>query len=201
MAVYCFYSGVPIGGLAATLRKLADTGLAASTSLLGFLIAGFTVFATVTKVELFVEMARVEHEQSGESYLKYNLSAFVVVFVHYVAYLFVCMTIVVLGQSGGPVSFVVKTLAIHAPQAVGPELILAICGILLVLLATWTFYLILLLKSFVYNTYQVLVTVVRWDMEAERSSPVSPPSEYGKLPSEATPSRGTLDKVLGQEGS
>ena len=65
------------------LRRLVTAGIALAPSTLGFLIAGFTVFVTVIRIDVFLAMAQKEKSNTGESFLKYNLSPFMVVFVHY----------------------------------------------------------------------------------------------------------------------
>ena len=37
----------------------------------------------------------------------------------------------------------------------------------LVVFGAWSIYLVLLLKSFVYNTFQVITTTVRWELESQ----------------------------------
>jgi hypothetical protein len=152
------------GKLFAQFRKLVELDFTFATSILGFLVAGFTVFVTVTKLSIFVEMARREYETSGESYLKYNLNAFVLAFVHYVAFVFVCLCVQIFGQSGGPAAYLLALLTGFSPEHAG-IVRGAVAGILFTGMCGWTFYVVLLLKSFIYNTYQVVTTLVRWEME------------------------------------
>lgn len=171
---YCHLVFDQPGIALAAFRKLQTTGFAFATSILGFLIAGFTVFVTVIRIDVFLVMAK--HEKSykvndkqrgtGESTLKYNLSGFMVVFVHYIAYIFACLMSELFLQYGGLASVVVSNaltypeVAKHALQVRG-----WIGSILLVTFGAWTTYLVLLLKSFVFNVYQVTVTAVRWEWE------------------------------------
>lgn len=158
--------------LTSTTRAIFGFGIALVPSILGFLIAGFTVFVTVTKVEIFTLMAQKEYGDTGESYLKYNLAAFVLAFAHYVAYLFCCVVFVLFAQPQSRAVLRVKELC-------EPWLILStpaynvFVGALLIVLGSWTLYLVLLLKSFIYNTYQVITTTVRWELERRptRESP------------------------------
>jgi hypothetical protein len=166
LTLYCYLQWDNTSILVTALRKTADVGLSFSTSILGFLIAGFTVFVTVTRVDIFVAMARVEYEYSGESYLKYNLVQFMLVFSHYIAYLFVCICFVLFAQPHGLVSTVTaQLLAISAYPCISTILYKLPVAIALVLLGAWTTYLVLLLKSFIYNTFQVITTTVLWELE------------------------------------
>jgi hypothetical protein len=150
--------------LFAQFRRVTEIDFAFATSILGFLIAGFTIFVSITKVDIFVEMAKREYQATGESFLKYNLNAFMLAFIHYIAFVFVCLCVQLFGQSGGPAAYILD-LATNTY----PEFDAAVRGVLastlLTLMCAWSVYVVLLLKSFIYNTYQVVTTVVRWEME------------------------------------
>lgn len=150
--------------LFAQFRKLVELDFTFATSVLGFLVAGFTVFVTVTKLSIFVEMAKREYETTGESYLKYNLNAFMLAFVHYIAFVFVCLCVQIFGQSGGPAAYLLEVLTRLSPENAVPVRG-TVAGVLFTFMCGWTFYVVLLLKSFIYNTYQVVTTLVRWEME------------------------------------
>lgn len=170
VAVCCtgYLSWVQPGGTEAgtLLKETLKLGLSLVPSILGFLIAGFTVFVTVTKPGVFSAMAKKEFAQSGQSYLKYNLSAFMLAFAHYVAYLAACVLLTFFGQPNGPLTEITLSLAslIASNINVAYNVLLSACAIAF---ACWTWYLVMLLKSFIYNVYQVVVTSVRWDLEDE----------------------------------
>lgn len=148
------------------LRRLVAAGIAFAPSTLGFLIAGFTVFVTVIRIDVFLEMAQREKPKTGESFLKYNLSAFMVVFVHYVAYLFCCITLDLFIQTGGLASIALanaKSYPEIAPHVDSVKYVVS--GGLLVFMGGWTVYLVMLLKSLVFNVYHVTLTAVRWEWE------------------------------------
>ncbi|MBO1014035.1 hypothetical protein IPU70_10785 [Achromobacter sp. SD115] len=185
VAGYCAMSEVSTDILVTTVRKAGEVGLSLSTSLLGFLIAGFTIFATITKIDLFVRMAKEEYKVktrngelkgTGESWLKYSLSAFMVVFVHYVSFLFACILIALFGQAYGPLPFAFSLfLQMFPPDAIdlARRAVVSLC---LVAFSTWLVYLVLLLKSFVFNTYQVLVITVRWESQEDSHDDSNGPS-------------------------
>jgi hypothetical protein len=148
----------------AALRKMEGTGLAFATSILGFLVAGFTVFVTVTRIDMFLEMAKREKPGTGESYLKYNLSAFIVAFVHYVCYIFFCLMCELFMQPGGLASVAIANARSYPSlarvlQVAQPWIV----SVLFVAFGTWTMYLVLQLKSFVFNVYQVTTTLVAFE--------------------------------------
>jgi hypothetical protein len=147
--------------LAAKTREIADMGFGFATSILGFLIAGFTVFATITKEELFKRMAVFEEPKSRLSYLKYNFFAFMKVFIDYLSFCGLCVFIKLAAFPDGPISTVVGYL----PGSDLTKLWLARIGFILI---TATFvYVLLLLKSFVFNTHHVVMTSLRWSMEED----------------------------------
>lgn len=148
------------------LRRLVSAGIAFAPSTLGFLIAGFTVFVTIIRIDVFLAMAQREKPKTGESFLKYNLSAFMVVFVHYVAYFFCCITLDLFIQAGGLASITLANARTYPEIASQVEIIrYFVSGALLVFLGGWTVYLVMLLKSLVFNVYHVTVTAVRWEWE------------------------------------
>lgn len=176
LAQYCHLDWDQPQTLMAAFRKIEGTGFTFATSILGFLVAGFTVFVTVIRIDLFLTMARMEKGRTGESVLKYNLSAFIVTFVHYTSYIFVCVISELFLQPGGlaTVAFAnAQTYPFLAPWA---PLAHSFCAAtLLVAFGSWTAYLVLLLKSFIYNVYQVTTVSVAYAWQ-EADKPKPPPS-------------------------
>ncbi|WP_298236584.1 hypothetical protein [uncultured Azohydromonas sp.] len=163
-AFWCWHTRSDPGKIFSHFRKVVDADFAFATSILGFLVAGFTVFVTITKVDIFVEMAKQEYENTGESYLKYNLNAFVLTFVHYIAFLFFCLCIQLFGQPGGLAAYLLERIAEEWFYSKSNVRAL-VASVLLTFITAWSVYVVLLLKSFIYNTYQVVTTVVRWELE------------------------------------
>lgn len=149
--------------LMAAFRKLQGTGFSFATSILGFLVAGFTVFVTVIRIDMFLSMARIEKKGTGESVLKYNLSAFIVTFVHYTSYVFFCLLSELFLQAGGLATIAFENAKTYPSLLPWTPLAYGSCAaILLVLFGAWTAYLVLLLKSFIYNVYQVTTVSVAY---------------------------------------
>ena len=168
LGCYCYLLWDSPHVLLVLFRRLVEIGLTFSTSILGFLIAGFTIFITVTKIQLFAKMARMPYEGSDISFFKYISSAFVFAFVHYVSYLFFCIFCEIFLMPQGLVSatyFVIQSnqcLTTYAPiiKKISASMLVTVFGI-------WSLYLVLLLKSFIFNIYAVVTIVVRWHMEGE----------------------------------
>jgi hypothetical protein len=149
-------------------RKIESTGFTFATSILGFLVAGFTVFVTVTRLDMFLKMAKVEKQGTGESVLKYNLSAFIVTFVHYVCYLFACLLCELFLQPNGLASVAYQN-GLTYPNLANwlPDARKGVAVFLLVGFGSWTVYLVMLLKSFIYNVYQVTTTSVAYEWKQQ----------------------------------
>lgn len=157
------------------LRSLVNAGLQFATSILGFLIAGFTVFVTVTKVEIFLKMAEMPYGNTGESWLKYNFSAFVLAFAHYVAYVFACLAFVIFASQDGLLSLLYRQLASFGSNGDFDFSRRLWSYVAFVMFATWSLYLVLLLKSFVFNVYAVITIVV--GNEIANGDPPNPPAD------------------------
>ncbi len=175
LARYCQLDWDEPQKLMAAFRKIEGSGFSFATSILGFLVAGFTVFVTVIRIDMFLTMAMTEKANTGESVLKYNLSAFIVTFVHYTSYIFVCLMSELFLQPGGLAAVAFENAQTYPYLAPWAPLAHSLCaGALLVGFGTWTAYLVLLLKSFIYNVYQVTTVSVAYAwQEADKPKPPS----------------------------
>lgn len=168
-AIYCYFTGNNFPALVKFYKDTIDIGLSFSTAILGFLVAGFTIFATVSNPDVFVKMASTEYENTGESYLKYNLTQFALVFCHYASYVFICILIKIFASDGTLVRGLTQ-LAINFDLASAGSLSTFSRYLLIavaIFLCTWTVYLVMLLKSFIFNTFTAVTTMVRWEMQAQ----------------------------------
>lgn len=167
LAVYCYLLWDNPSTLLFLFRKLVDIGLSFSSSILGFLVAGFTIYITVTNIVLFAEMAEKPYEDDhDESLFKYSLSAFMIAFAHYVSYLFTCIFSVLFLMQGGLLSSLYVEMSKIPCILPYMEFIRRMgIAVLLVCFGTWTAYLALVLKSFIFNIYAVVTIAVRTHME------------------------------------
>jgi hypothetical protein len=157
----------PISNL---LASIASVGFGASVSLLGFLLAGFSFFATVSDKLLFSRMAESPHE-CGLSYLKYNFFVFMRVFVEYLVFAVLSLVVLVCFQKDAPVGeHIAEVLdaASWPPRFWLPGTPSAMIGSLLLGAYLGLFVFILLqLKSFIFNINHVVMTNIRWSLENE----------------------------------
>jgi len=160
LLAYTIFSPNPVNILATQVRDWADIGINFASSILGFLLAGFTISATVTKPNLLVAMSRIKHESCGLSYLKYNYFSLIEVFIYYLVFVAVCLAVKIFGAPNGLLS----NILVYLPDQLAwvKHLIVALG---LIFIGTGFFYLILILKSFIFNVYHFVMTGVRWEME------------------------------------
>jgi hypothetical protein len=161
--VYAFFSPNSVSTLASQVREWADLGIGFASSILGFLLAGFTISATVTKPDLLVAMSRKLHEPSGLSYLKYNYFALIEVFIVYLVFVGLCVGVKIFGAPNGPVSNVLFYLPFQLEWL---KRFFVIVGVVSV--GTGFFGLIIILQSFIFNIYHFVMTGIRWELEKEQ---------------------------------
>lgn len=170
LVAFGVFSVSRIDVLASMIKSVLAFGTAIAPSILGFLVAGFTIFVTITRVELFEYMAVRRYKNTPHSYLKYNMSAFILAFCHYIAYMIFCAIMIVFAQPLGPAVMLVKILFPVEAMIFGVSSYGLFLVFVFAVFGSWTIYLLMLLKSFVYNTYQVLTTTVRWGFEGDNKN-------------------------------
>ena len=151
------------GELKALLNQIAAIGFALTTAILGFLIAGFLIFASITRPAIFAGLAKLDHKDSGLSRLQFIFFNFLLVFIHYLAFLGASIFLkLFLPVAPAMADLIVQPTGISAMHVwwAGEGL----AGLLL----SWLTFLMMLLKSFIWNIYQaVLVVIVTGDQIAE----------------------------------
>lgn len=150
------------------IRSICDLGLGFGTTILGFLIAGFTIFSTLSKPELFKRMYDAVHKQSGLSYLKVNFFTFAEVFVVYAFYLVMCLAIKLVGGNHGFVASIVKFSDIHTCLGYSIDKKYLV-NFVFVFFGTLSFYSLLSLKSFIFNTYHTVMTSIVWSFNQSKN--------------------------------
>lgn len=146
----------PYASLIVGIREVADAGFAFTTAILGFLIAGFAVFASITKPAVFILLAKLDHKKEGISRLQFIFFNFLLVFIHFLTFLALCLIVKVTLYSGGPFSGALRWVAENRQImiVIGASFMFAV-------MTAWLVFLLMLLKSFIWNLYQaVLVTIL-----------------------------------------
>ncbi|MBJ9854120.1 hypothetical protein [Citrobacter freundii] len=141
------------------LRTWTSFSFNFSVTILGFLIAGFTIFATLSKPEMFVRMAVHIHKDTKLTTLKYNFLAFIKIFVTYIKFGLFYLLIIIFGQANRFISNLAKEFPLlHSLTPFCIKIIYIFVGVS-------SIHLFLCLKTFVFNIYSIVMTSVRWDFE------------------------------------
>jgi hypothetical protein len=137
------------------IEKIGVLGFSFTTSILGFLIAGFSIFASITRPEIFVGLAKLNHEVYNISRLKFIFFNFLFVFIHYLAFLIVSFFI----HLFFPVilSFIFND---NTQQIIPPVFLWWVGAVPLTFIVGWFIFLLLLLKSFIWNIYQSVILII-----------------------------------------
>lgn len=138
-------------------RKWAETGFNFSITTLGFLIAGFTIFATLSKPKMMLAMMEHVNKKTGLPTLKYNFFTFMKVFIMYTSFSVLYLFIEIFGQENGLLSNVI----VFIPNAECIKVVLINLSYSIV--GSSFFYLLLLLKTFIFNIYAITMNFLRWE--------------------------------------
>ncbi len=140
-----------------SIRSVLDLGFTFTSTIFGFLIAGFTIFASLTQKKLFVGIAKIKMPDSDLNWLKGTFAVFMHAFAHFSAFLSLTIFIHLISQKNGIADWIFSNV-ITVNCNVQRYLLVAIFATL----SAWLFYLTLLLSRFIFNIYHVcmLSTIV-----------------------------------------
>ncbi len=167
--IYALLSQDSTQGSRDQLLTLAERGFSFSVGILGFLVAGVAVFTAANDASLFTHLARIKHRKSGVSYLKYNLIALMYVFIAYISLAFACFIIQILADIGDVFerimifffdAFLISEINVDSIFYFTNKVCYAF-------LSTLFFYCLLLLKTFIYDLYALIMVNIRWNFEKE----------------------------------
>jgi len=139
------------------IREWAKMGFNFSITTLGFLITGFTIFATLAKPKMLLTMMDHYNEKYKMPTLKYNLIVFMKVFIGYIFLSIIYILIIILGQEGGFISNLFSHFSVINTYKI------CIIKASYVFIGTSFMYLLLLLKNFIFNIYATIMTFLRWE--------------------------------------
>lgn len=139
------------------LQTWATMGVGMATSILGFLIAGFAIFATMTSRDTFVVLAKVRKRQRSISEFKFVFFNFLYVFAHYIIYLLISIFVIALCSEESVVPNAVELYEAPAPG------VLALGAVICTAFASYSLHMILILRGFIWNMYQSLLFAIFFD--------------------------------------
>ena len=157
LALNAFAFEKNIGIILSDVRLWAKMGFSFSITTLGFLIAGFTIFATLAKPKMMLAMMDHTHKETGLPTLKYNFFAFMNVFIAYISLSVVYLCVVIFGQKGGMLSNVIEVIPYSECLKI------SLIKISYVFIGSSFIYLLLLLKSYIFNIYTIVMNFLRWE--------------------------------------
>ncbi len=161
LVVHSGFCGVSNEFLVLTIRAWASFWLTAAVSILGFLIAAFTIFATLAKPDMLVAMQRIPHD-CGMSVLKYNLVSFIGGIIYYFLYIILCWVIVTIGAPGGLGAYIINSYGEPILKRVVLIVSYAFTG-------GGAFITLWMLKNYIFNVYTIIMNNLRWEMGPGRS--------------------------------
>jgi hypothetical protein len=126
-----------------------------ASAILGFLIAGFSIFAAMTDKTLFHGLAQIKSNGREISDFKFIFYNFLYVFIQYLLYLAVTLAVCFLFVPQSPLWFVASVVSVTFPSAVAFSALA-----FAVLFGTYSLYVLLLLRSFIWSMYQALLIAI-----------------------------------------
>ncbi|MBW8336505.1 hypothetical protein [Stutzerimonas stutzeri] len=157
LSINSFYLEQNTSTLLEDAREWASFGFTFSITTLGFLIAGFTIFATLSKPKMMLAMMDHINTETDLPTLKYNFFAFMKVFIAYIALAFIYTCVVIFGQKDGFISNIIDL----TPHAICTKTIAIKTSY--IFLGSSLVYLLLLLKTFIFNIYAIVMNSLRWE--------------------------------------
>ncbi len=164
LTLNAFFLEESLSKLLIDVRYWAASGFNLSVAILGFLITGFTIFATISKPEMLLAMMGVVHKTSQLPYLKYNFIVFMKVFIYYLSALGTFISVILFGGEGG----IISKILYFTPQT--QLAIPFIIKIGYITIGTSIVFLVLLLKTFIFNIYAIIMNHLRWEAYSKNTS-------------------------------
>nr|WP_314432483.1 hypothetical protein [uncultured Brevundimonas sp.] len=126
-----------------------------ASAILGFLIAGFSIFAAMTDKSLFHDLAKIKSNGRDISDFKFIFYNFLYVFIQYLLYLSLTLLICFSFVKGSPVWLIGSIINIHNPDFAK---FITLC--MAVFYLSYSVYTLLLLRSFIWSMYQSLLIAI-----------------------------------------
>lgn len=148
------------------MHHIANQSLILSIGILGFLITGFAIFASLTNISLFIALANIRHKNTNINRLQFVFFNFLNIFTVYIGLLSFCLFIIIGLSENSPLTRL-SYLAIARWPTSGIPAIFFVVGIL----GIWLISAIVKLKSFIWNLYQIVLISIATEAELrERNS-------------------------------
>lgn len=146
---------------------IANSGLSFSATMLGFIVAVYSLFAALLPTEIFDKLARFKYERRAVSEFKYVNYSFLNIFLYYIMYMAFSWIAAAVFAENGPLY---ALLSLRDGSPLVSKLIL---GFLISLYAGASVLALFLIKTLVWNMYQarlLTILVPRDEGRSDKSS-------------------------------
>jgi hypothetical protein len=157
LLITAFRFSVPTEVVLRDTRKWAEIGLSYAITTLGFLIAGYTIFATIADPKMMLAMMEHTDKETGLPTLKVNHIKFMKVLIDYIIWIFIYILVVLFGQPEGLASHLVSSL----PN--GDCIRDVLSRVAYVVIGASFAYLLMMLQGYVFNIYAIVMNMLRWE--------------------------------------
>ncbi len=158
--IYVCLTDTDPASLAVRLRSCLGLAFNSAVALLGFLLAGFTFFASFGDKSLFLHSAKRSHDKFNEmSWLKYFMFTFVKTIFLYFAFVILSLFTLIVGSKDGPISEMLRVVDDKWEPAFRHFVVSA--GYVIFL--PFFVFLLTILSSFIYNVYHVTMLSIQWE--------------------------------------
>ncbi|MDX1442844.1 MAG: hypothetical protein R3270_03585 [Gammaproteobacteria bacterium] len=159
-----FYFASPALPLSTISKEFLEVFISISAALLGFLVAGISIFLAVSDSHFLKALAKTRDSNSGESHLKFLISKLLAVIVYILFALFIFLVLKL-------IAFIPLDLAYSLIRflAVDKATIYHAANSLFMTSVVITFaFVVIELQAFVYNLYASVMMAMRFKIEADR---------------------------------
>ena len=160
---YVVFTDEKIDTFLVKLRTILDWEFTYIITILGFIVTGFSIFAAVTDKEIFILKALTK-TNCGVNDLKLSFFRFMYVFSVYIVVVFVLAMLKIFACQACLISTIFSYLNFERMECVKFVLVKAT----FVFAGTSFSYSILLLKSFIFNIYKIMIGYVRLKIELRK---------------------------------
>ena len=151
------------------LNKWSDIGFNYSVQILGFLLAGFTIFATTTDIKVFVGLSKITNKGRSFNELKFLFFSFLRVFIVHLTVLISCVVVSMFKS-------IIKPLIgmFISNSTLEYEIRSCLASIISIFIGCFIISALLQLKTFVWNLYQSVIFSIASSASLASSSTSSP---------------------------
>jgi hypothetical protein len=142
----------------AELTKFSNDFVNRGISILGFILAGYAIFSSVTDKNLQEALAKKNEPKSGINYLKHTHALFVKILIELIILILIVFSLQVVFDIE-----ILRSL-VQYDYLNDLQMTKVIATIKAVVYSLFV-YVLLLCKSFVYNVYHIIMISIRWSLE------------------------------------